>query len=368
MTNSSAKIFPKGTILIALYGATVGRLAFLGIEASTNQAIAAIFPSSKLNSKFLYWYLFKYREELLAQRIGGAQPNISQFTLKNISIPLPPLTEQLRIVEKLEELFSELDKGIESLTQAKEQIKTYRQAVLKYAFEGRLLKASDTDLKMVAEPKTPYNAMSNLPEEWHWAKLIDVCNKIQDGSHFSPKVTYSKPGTNRYPYLTSKNIRNNYLDLSDIVYVDESFHGSIYDRCNPEYGDVLLTKDGVNTGNVTLNTLEEPFSLLSSVCLLKPNPRKLDSSYLSYYIQSPVGNKNILGSMTGTAIKRIILKQIKESKIIMPSLEEQRRITQEIERRFSEADSMEKTIDRNLQQAEALRQSILKTAFEGRLV
>jgi len=91
--NSNAKILEKGTLLIALYGATVGRLAFLGIEAATNQAVAAIFTPKNLSSKFLYWFLFSYREKLLTQRIGGAQPNISQGTLRNIPIPLPPLAE-----------------------------------------------------------------------------------------------------------------------------------------------------------------------------------------------------------------------------------------------------------------------------------
>ena len=82
---------------------------------------------------------------------------------------------------------------------------------------------------------------------------------IQDGAHESPKTQYDSPAHGRYLYITSKNIRTNYLDLRAVTYVDQEFHNRIYPRCRPSVGDVLLTKDGANTGNVTLNTIPEPF-------------------------------------------------------------------------------------------------------------
>src|SRR4029079_4727839 len=118
-------------------------------------------------------------------------------------------------------------------------------------------------------------------------------------------------GKNRFMYITAKNIRNDYMDFRKVTYVDKDFHDSIYGRCNPEFGDVLLTKDGINTGEVTLNTLHEPFILLSSVCIFKTKKKELRSDFLKYFIQSPLGSKAILNSMTGTAIKRIILRKIK---------------------------------------------------------
>ena len=134
--NSSAKIFQKGTLLIALYGATIGKLAFLGVDAATNQAICGIYQNEKISSAFLYNYLFYKKRKLIGQGIGGAQPNISQTILKDLDLPLPPKTIQQTIVSKIEELFSELDKGIENLRTAQQQLKTYRQSVLKWAFEG----------------------------------------------------------------------------------------------------------------------------------------------------------------------------------------------------------------------------------------
>ena len=136
--NSSAKIFPKGTLLIALYGATIGKLAFLGVDAATNQAVCGIYQNDSIDSKYIYNFLFHKKQDLVKQGIGGAQPNISQTILKKLAIPLPPLETQQAIVSKIEELFSELDKGIEDLKTAQQQLKTYRQSVLKWAFEGKL--------------------------------------------------------------------------------------------------------------------------------------------------------------------------------------------------------------------------------------
>ncbi len=382
--NSSAKIFPKGTLLIALYGATIGKLAFLGVDAATNQAICGIYKNEKIDSHFLYNYLFYKKQKLVNQGIGGAQPNISQTILKNLELPLPPLTTQQAIVTKIEELFSELDKGIEQLKTAQQQLKTYRQSVLKWAFEGKLttnridnfskvVNSNEQDLikKEILQSSNSENSASDkceLPKGWKWVRLGDVCNRIQDGSHYSPQIQFDEPGENRYKYITAKNIRNDYMDFRKVTYVDKSFHESIYSRCKPEFGDVLLTKDGVNTGDVTLNTLQEEFSLLSSVCLFKTKAELLIPSFLKYYIQSPIGNKNIIGDMSGTAIKRIVLKKIKASVIVLPPYKEQHQIVQAIESRLSVADKMEESITQSLQQSEALRQSILKKAFEGRLV
>jgi Restriction endonuclease S subunits len=352
--NSSAKIFPKGTLLIALYGATIGKLAFLGVDASTNQAICGIYKNENIDSNYLFNYLFYKKPSLVKQGIGGAQPNISQGILKNLEIPIPPLSEQQDIVAKIEELLSDLENGKQQLQTAQQQLKVYRQSLLKWAFEGKLTNKNVKD--------------GELPKGWKWVKLGDACNKIQDGSHFSPQIQYDEPGKNRFMYITAKNIRNDYMDFRKLIYVDKEFHDSIYSRCNPEFGDVLLTKDGVNTGEATLNTLHEPFSLLSSVCIFKTKKNELISSYLKYFIQSPFGNKAILDSMTGTAIKRIVLRKIKDAKIVVPPIKEQQRIVDELESKLTVCDKIEETISQSMQQAETLRQSILKKAFEGKLV
>lgn len=106
ITESNAKVFPKGTVLMAMYGATVGKLGRLAIDAATNQAVCAFFPGKKLDSSFLWHYLRGIRGELLHSSFGAAQPNISQTLIRNLEIPIPPLAEQRRIVARVDGLTS----------------------------------------------------------------------------------------------------------------------------------------------------------------------------------------------------------------------------------------------------------------------
>jgi type I restriction enzyme S subunit len=205
-----------------------------------------------------------------------------------------------------------------------------------------------------------------MKEAWQIKTLGDVCVTVQDGAHESPKLQFDSPGNGRFLYITSKNIRNNYLDLENVTYVDEEFHNRIYPRCRPGVGDVLLTKDGANTGNVTLNTLDEPFSLLSSVCLIKTAPDFLLPSFLSYFIQSPDGLKSITGQMTGAAIKRIILRDIKLAKIPIPPLPEQQRIVALLDEAFAGLATAKANAERNLQNARAIFESHLQSVFSER--
>lgn len=202
-----------------------------------------------------------------------------------------------------------------------------------------------------------------MRDGWETKPLADVCLTIQDGAHESPKVRFDAPGEGRFPYITSKNIRTNYLDLENVSYVDRTFQDRIYPRCQPSVGDVLLTKDGANTGNVTLNTLDEPFSLLSSVCLIKTDPAALSPSFLSYYIQSPDGLISITGQMSGAAIRRIILRDIKRATIPLPPLAEQQRIVSILDEAFRAIATAKANAGRNLQNARALFESHLQSVF-----
>jgi type I restriction enzyme S subunit len=145
LENSSTKIIPKGTLLIALYGATVGKMAVLGIDAAINQAICAIFPASVLNRTYLFWFLMQHKKELLQARKGGAQPNISQKIVNDIILPVAPKAEQDYVVEQIEfriSLATELQRtAIRSTTNA-DLLKT---SILDMAFKGRLVSQNPND-------------------------------------------------------------------------------------------------------------------------------------------------------------------------------------------------------------------------------
>lgn len=157
---------------------------------------------------------------------------------------------------------------------------------------------------------------------WKDQVLKDVCSVIMDGTHFSPK---SKDGPKKY--ITSKNIRNEGMLLDDVAYISEEEHRAIYKKCPVQHGDVLLTKDGANTGNCCLNSLKEEFSLLSSVAVIRGKENSLKSSYLLQVLQSKKGQSKINDHIAGQAITRITLKKINEFSFSIPALDEQTKIS-----------------------------------------
>lgn len=405
----------KGEIVIALSGATTGKYGKYTIDdaALLNQRVGRIrFRNDELiNYNYIYYYLGIIRNSILKEAYGAAQPNISTRELADFRIPLAPLSEQHRIVAKIEELFTRLDAGLEALKHMQVQLKRYRQSVLKAAVEGKLtaewrkqhkdeLEPTDRLLERILkerremweakqlakdesqskirlknwqdkykEPTPPDTSnLPDLPEGWAWLRADTICEKIQDGTHFSPKVQYSDKSYRRYLYVTAKNIRETGVNLSNISYVDEEFHRMIYKRCNVEKNDVLLIKDGVKTGIATVNQLDREFSLLSSVALLKPNKKCLNPWHLKNFLNSPIGFKMVTGKMTGTAIKRIILQRIKGTLIAVPPIKEQAKIVEEVEKHISIIEGSETMIESELKRTQSLRQSILKRAFEGKLV
>lgn len=287
-------------------------------------------------------YLKYAIETLTIDHSGVSIPQLTVPMIKSYKVPLPPLEEQKRIVAILDEAFEGIEKAQEN---AEQNLANAREL-----FESHL-----------------NSIFIKKAKDWGEFMLGEICTKIQDGAHHSPQKLYPERNTGLFPYVTSKNIRNNYMDLSKIQYVDADFHNTIYPRCKPELGDVLLTKDGANTGNVTLNTLDEPFSLLSSVCLIKPDRKKLNPAFLKYYIQSRPGFDMVTGNMTGAAIKRIILRTIKAALIPLPNVEQQARIVDGLDRHYSETQRLEAIYGQKLKDLAELKQSLLQKAFSGEL-
>ena len=383
--NSSAKIFPKGTLLIALYGATIGKLAFLGVDATTNQAVCGIYENENIISKYLYYFLLFNKPKLVQQGVGGAQPNISQTILKDLDLPIPPLETQHAIVSKIEELFSELDKGIAELKTAQQQLKTYRQSVLKSAFEGKLteewrknnvnidsvesliynLKNDKKNLKTKTRSEITdeeQNELFSIPNSWKWIRNEEYLYEVKDGTHDTPK--YISDGI---PFVTQKNIKNSGLTLDDIQYISEEEHKKYYQRSNVTKGDILISMIGHNRGMSVIVDTDRVFSI-KNVGLFKFNHKYQLNKFSYYFYQSKVALNIILKKSKGGAQPFIGLTELRNWPVVVCSLEEQHQIVEEIESRLSVADKMEQSIQESLQKAEALRQSILKKAFCGELV
>ena len=334
LQNSSTKLFPCDTILLALYGATIGACSILKIEAATNQACGALLPNPKIvNERFTYYYLKSIKSELIRKGVGGAQPNISGGILKSIQIPLPPLPEQKRIATILDEA--------DHLRQKDKQV-----------IEKYNLLSQSVFLEMFGDPVTN-------PKGWEERTLLDVCTKITDGTHHSPPLV--KEGI---PYITAKHIKEfEVVFESKPTYVDEKHHKEIYARCSPEYGDVLYIKDGATTGKAAVNKYSFPFSMLSSLALLKVDIEVITSQYLTHWLNNKIVKELLLRGMSGAAIKGFTLTKIKKFKINLPPIELQNQFANiiiQIEQQKSQA-------QKSLEKSEDLFQSLLQRAFKGEL-
>ena len=345
--NSSAKIFPKGTLLIALYGATIGKLAFLGVDAATNQAICGIYQNEKISSSFLYNYLFYKKRKLVGQGIGGAQPNISQTILKDLDIPLPPNPTQQAIVSKIEELFSELDKGLENLYLAQQQLRTYRQAVLKWAFEGRL---TNNNVKE-----------GELPKDWKKVKLKEVSDSIQYGYTESSSKEPIGP-----KFLRITDIQENKVEWDEVPYC--KIEKENVRKYLLKEGDLVFARTGATVGKSFLIKGEIPEAVFASYLIRVRVNKEINEKYLSHFFHSPNYWSQITEGQVGIGQPNVNGTKLGQLDLVLVPINEQDKIVQEIESRLSVADKMEESITQSLQQAEALRQSILKKAFEGRLL
>lgn len=339
LENSSAKVFPKGTLLIAMYGATIGKLAFLGIDAATNQAVCGIFKNSKVILKYLYFYLLFQRPNLIKRGIGDAQPNISQTILKQLYVSYPAeIREQERIVARIEELFSELDKAVETLNTTKQQLAVYRQAVLKEAFD-------------VTSDVMPLGEYIDSIEGGKSFKCIEVPPQIGEcGIVKVSSVTWGEFNENESKTCD----RNKFLPEKRIL-----------------PGDFLFSR--ANTlqlvGNCVIVKHISKELMLSDKILRIKFKQQLLPQYALYFLRSKNGRQQIERLSTGNQESMRNIGQDRIRKILIPALDlcEQKRIVRAIEGRLSLCDQTEKTIEQSIQQAEALRQSILKQAFEGRL-
>ncbi|RCW31372.1 restriction endonuclease subunit S [Marinilabilia salmonicolor] len=421
LKNSSAKLFPKGTLLIALYGATIGKLAFLGIEAATNQAICGIFKNENIKSEFLFYFLKFKKQKLISQATGGAQPNISQSILKRLEFPLPPLPIQRAIVTKIENLFASLDKGIEDLTKAREQLKVYRQAVLKKAFGGELtkewrekqnklptaeelfdeitierqnyyeqqIKNWEKDVRVWEEnkkeskkpsspkkfkmqsPLTPeeLSLLPELPKDWSWVRtgdtVFDTNDDIVDGPFGSNLKNSDFTEDGVVPVIGISNIDEGFK--TKIRYVTKEKFKTI-SRSAVFPGNIIVAKIGSSYGKTGIYPEWMPTGLIPAN-LLRINPSSFfKRELLVWYLNSFMFKRRLDMIMKSTAQPAFNVSAFKHLPIPFMSKEEQHQIVRAIESRLSVCDKLEQSINEGLEKAEALRQSILKKAFEGKLL
>ena len=332
-------IVHNGDLLFA-WSASLGAHIWKGQDAWLNQHIFKVLPKEGIDRDYLYYFLLAVVAELYAKTHGSGMVHITKAPFMNTPIPVPSLPEQQRIVSRIEELFSQLDAGVETLKKTKAQLAVYRQAVLKEAFEG------DYPRKQLKE----------------FSKAI---------SGFAFKSSRYSPDGN-YVVVKIGNVKERHFDFSRDLTKTLEADDSILEKYLLRRGDCLITLTGSrgkrDYGFVAMVGNQNNYLLNQRVAALRFDQSVALPEFFQYYLASPSYRDMFFGYETGNVGQgNVGIKALLDPYVILPDIDTQKRIVEDVEDRLSVCDSIEQTVDIALQQAEAMRQSILKDAFEGRL-
>ena len=324
-----------GTTIVGRKG-TINNPIFVNARFWNVDTAFGISPKAGLMPKYLYYFCrhFNFKELDKSTTI----PSLAKRDLLAIEMPVPSMAEQERIVARIEELFSQLDKGVETLQKTKQQLAVYRQAVISSAF-----------------PQLDRNGWKRLDE------IAEIMGGITKGRNLEGQVTIE------LPYLRVANVQNGYLDLSEIKTI--VLKKTEKEKYLLKYGDVLYTEGGdrdkLGRGTVWKNEIEE---CVHQNHIFKARLDKTQAlpEYVAYWSMSTFARNYFYAkgkqSVNLASINKSVLSALT---LPVPSLEEQRQVVTDIKERLSVCESIENTINLALQQAEAMRQSVLKQAFEG---
>lgn len=373
--NSSARIYPKGTLVIALYGATVGKTGILTIEAASNQAVCAVIPkTSDLNNIYLFWFLRYKRPEFLKLSFGGAQPNISQRFLREVHLPIPsiaiqnviikflsiierrqrgersipipnlppPLRELPRIISRIEELAAKIEEARGLRREASEEVDTL----------------SATELSL---------SIDRLSERFEKKLLKDLI--LNAGYGTSIKCTAEKVESS-FPVLRIPNVASEQINFSNLKYGILS--DSELKRAMIRTGDILIVRtngsiDLVGRCAVVKETIE-PTAFASYLIRLHCDSNRIEPDYLQMILKHQRTQGHLFDLARTTAGQyNVSLGRLQSLKIPVAPIKEQRRIVDYLDNLQAKVDALKKLQQETAAELDALLPSVLDQALKGKL-
>ena len=368
----------EGELPVVLFGDHTRSVKLVNHPFAVGAEGIKIFrPAEGVLTKYLFYWM---KSAPIPDRGYGRH---YQF-LRQLSVPLPTVDEQDEIVAELEKQFSRLDEAVANLQRVKANLKRYKASVLKAAVEGRLVETEailarregrtyetgeqllqrileERRAKWVGkgkykEPAVPDTAgFNSLPGGWVWASGDQLTSVITDGEHITPRRT-----PEGVLLLSARNVLNGRLALDDVDYVPEDEYERIAKRIAIQAGDVLLSCSGT-VGRSCVVPAGLRFTLVRSAAVLRPVVMLAD--FMTYNLQSPLGQSQIDDRKTQTAQANLFQGKIRQLVFALPPLAEQTRIVAEVDRHLSIIREVEAEVDVNLQRAQALRQATLTKCF-----
>lgn len=389
--NSSARFFPRGSIAIAMYGATIGKTSILGMDATTNQACAVGIPIAGVTTtEFLYYFLLNEKERFIAKGKGGAQPNISQMLIKAHGVKLPSLAEQKIITEKLQTLLAQVEITKAHIGRIPQILKHFRQSVLAAAVSGKLTEEwrkknknridgnslvsrlkQDHEIKgghvrgNASDPTEGVHDLTatDIPTNWGISLLRDICIPGRP-------ITYGilKPGPELetgVPYIRVADFPKNKLNLNNIKKTSHEIDEQ-YKRARLIAGDLLLSIRGSVGRLIKIPKEMDGANITQDTARLSLSDQVV-ADYIYYALLSDSVQRRMRNAIRGVAVRGINIGDVRALQIPIPSFDEQIEIVRQIEQFFIYADYIEQKTQISQERVNKLTQSILAKAFRGQL-
>lgn len=349
LKKSSAKLFPPYSVLIAMYGATIGKVAILGVPATTNQACACAVCNQSLLYMYLFYYCISQKNVFIEKGKGGAQPNISQIILKQHPIPLPPLSEQQRIVERIEELFAKLDEAKERLQEVADSFAVRKAAILHKAFTGELTKQWRRE-----------NGVSD--ESWEEKKLGEVGSWLGGGTPSTSREEYWDNGN--ILWITSKDMKSAVIE-DTLMKVNEIGVKNSSANYIEKPAILVVMRSGILRRTFPVAMVKKPFTVNQDLKAIVPD--KDDLEFLFWMLLS--NERLILDSCmkNGTTVESINSNALKAFAFKCPTLPEQHEIVRLIDDLLARERKAQQATEQALASIDLMKKSILAHAFRGEL-
>ena len=373
LEKTSVRLNPAGSVLIAMYGATIGKLGILSIAATTNQACCACFPLGGLDNKYLFYFLMAQKPLFIKQGEGGAQPNISKEKIVSTLMPVPPLEEQRRIVVMLGQIFPIIDAYSKCKTELDLCNATFperlKKSILQEAVQGKLVPQDPSDepaeallerirtekQRLIKEGKIKKDKHESvifrrdnshyekrgseelcidddipfdIPDNWIWTRLQNICSLIGDIDHNMPK---SVPADEGVLFLSAKDLLDDGTInfTQNVKFISRADFERLSRKALPQKHDIIYSRIGAALGKARLVETDREFLVSYSCCVVRP--LLVYPQYIRYYLESPQILLHSIKARQSIGVPDLGMGEIKKYLVALPPYNEQVRIVEQLE-------------------------------------
>lgn len=349
------RLYPAGSLIIAMYGATIGRMGFLGVAGTVNQACCVLSGEKLLLLKYIFYFIFCFKDVMCKFSLGAGQPNLSQEFIRSLKISAPPLSEQQRIADYLDTRCARIDEAVELVRQSMEKLRAYKLSLITEA----VTKGLDPDVPM-KDSGIPW--IGEIPKGWIVTKILRaLAMPITDGPHETPELFDSG-----IPFISAEAIKNERIDFTLMRgYISNEFYNYCCKKYTPQINDIYLVKSGATTGKVAIVENDDKFQIWSPLAVLRTNSKNY-FRFIFYVLRSYFFKYQMENNWTYGTQQNIGMRTLERLLLPLPPLAEQQRIADYLDAKCARIDALLEEKERLLERLAEYKKSLIFECVTGK--